>query len=86
MRQLSKLFRVLGNERRLRILTLLERGPRTVDSIAENLKLSVKSTSKHLLRLEEAGLVGREAKGRYVYYKPKHLTMKKLLTIERLCR
>ena len=86
MRQLSKFFRVLGNERRLKILSLLERAPCTVDSIAEAIKLSVKSTSKHLARLDDAGLLTRQAKGRFVYYGVRRVTIKKLLAMERVCR
>ena len=69
MKELTKIFKALANERRLRILYLLARGGKeTVSSISHNLGLSIRSISKHLLKLEDAGLVARKQTSRWVYY------------------
>ncbi|HEC66043.1 MAG TPA: ArsR family transcriptional regulator [bacterium] len=69
MKELTKLFKALANERRLRILSLLaKRGKGTVSSISRSLGLSIRSISKHLLKLEDAGLVGRKQTSKWVYY------------------
>lgn len=70
MSRLERTFRVLGNRRRLAILRLLMARKRlTVADIAEAIKLSFTSTSKHLRLLDHAGIVEPELAGRYVYYR-----------------
>jgi len=54
----TKIFKALGNERRLLILKhLLERKELTVGQISELISLSFKSVSKHLSILENVNLV-----------------------------
>lgn len=61
MKEETKIFKALANERRLRILNHLTAvNPLTVSAIAEHIKLSFKSTSKHMQILYSAGLVRRE--------------------------
>ena len=56
--KLAKVFKALGNERRLLILKhLLKKGELTVSQISELIKLSFKSVSKHLAILENTNLV-----------------------------
>ncbi len=70
MREGTRLFKVLASDRRLMIINLLHlRSELSVGSIAQGIKLSLKSTSKHLLILERAGLVASEQKSRAVYYR-----------------
>ncbi|RKX65949.1 MAG: hypothetical protein DRP41_02410, partial [Thermodesulfobacteriota bacterium] len=48
MERLARIFKTLGNKRRLRIIELLFSNNRmTVGKISEHLDLSFKSTSKH---------------------------------------
>jgi len=55
-----KLFKVLGNQKRLNIIKLLLRKEKlSVEVISKKIRSSYKSTSKHLLILESAGLVKR---------------------------
>ena len=69
MKELTKFFKALANERRLKILYLLtKKGKGTVSSISRNLDLSIRSISKHLLKLEDAGLVVRKQTSKWVYY------------------
>jgi len=57
-RELSKIFKALGNERRLLIVTLLLKNKElTVSEISRFIRLSFKATSKHLLILNNARLV-----------------------------
>ncbi len=67
--ELEKYFRVLANRRRLEILQLLSRrGAMPVKDIAENIKLSFKSTHKHLYQLLQLGFIEKERQGLLVFY------------------
>lgn len=60
-KELTKCLRALANERRVRMVKLLLRTSRMrVGDIARLTKLSIKSTSKHLLKLAECDCVERE--------------------------
>lgn len=64
----AELFRVLGNESRLRLLRLLEEEPRTVGAISEQIGMSQPLVSQHLRTLRSAGLVSARRSGRNVMY------------------
>ena len=65
-----KIFKALGNEGRLRILKMLFRGEEyTVSEIASEIKISLKSTSKHLISLCNMGFLESTGKMGRVYYK-----------------
>ena len=85
MPRLERTFKVLGNRRRLAILRLLLAKKRLmVADIADEIKLSFTSTSKHLRLLDHQGFVEPEAVGRYVFYRlcqPDSPTIKTLLGI-----
>lgn len=69
MRKLARLFKALGNEKRLEILQLLSKKKEmSVEEIADKINLSFKSTSKHLILLEQLDLLERQKKGASVYY------------------
>jgi DNA-binding transcriptional ArsR family regulator len=69
MQEGTRLFKALGNDRRLKIVSLLRsRSEISVGAMAEQLKLSLKSTSRHLLLLERVSLLNREQRGLEVYY------------------
>jgi len=58
IKKVNKIFKSLGNERRLKILSLLlTEGSMSVSDVSEKLNLSLKSTSKHLIILDRAGFV-----------------------------
>ena len=71
-RELEKVFKALGNRRRIRILRILKRRPSTVGDIAGELKLSFMSTSKHLAVLYSVGFLDKEQKGKEIFYKLEH--------------
>ena len=70
MKKLEKQFKALANRRRLAILKFLkETKEATVTDIAEHIKLSIRSTSKHLAVLSAQDIVDKEQRGLLVYYR-----------------
>ena len=62
-------FKILGNINRLKIIKMLTTGKRmNVTEIADELKISLKSISKHLIILERFGLLESEGKMGHVFY------------------
>ena len=65
-----KIFKALGNEGRLKILKLLFDGKeRTVTEIKDEIGISLKSTSKHLVSLDNLGFLESSGKKGGVWYK-----------------
>lgn len=65
-----KIFKAFGNEKRLNILKLLwPDGELPVVEIGHKIRLSIKSTSKHLALLKNVGLIEGEGKKNSVYYR-----------------
>jgi len=65
----AKLFRGFADPSRLSILEALRRGPMSVTEIVEETGLSQPNTSNHLACLLDCGLVLREQRGRFAYYR-----------------
>lgn len=68
----AKMFRGFADPSRLAILDLLRAGPKCVYEIADSANLSQPNTSAHLACLEECGLVQRERRGKFIYYRMAH--------------
>jgi len=86
MEEKVKVFKSLGNGRRLQILNLLFKNKELpVSEIAGHIGLSFKSTSKHLQKLETAGFIKRNQRSFWGYYKinpnPKNKLLKTLLDL-----
>jgi DNA-binding transcriptional ArsR family regulator len=64
----SRRFRVLGEPQRLRILKILEAGPKSVNEVVELLDVSQPNVSRHLQALFEAGLLARRRSGTSTVY------------------
>lgn len=64
----ARRFRTLGEPYRLRILRLLESGPRNVGELVGALRGNQSNVSKHLQVLQDAGMVARRREGNSVYY------------------
>ena len=62
--QLDTVFHALGDAKRRRMLRELAGGERTVGQLAEPFAISLAAASKHIKALENAGLIGREVRGR----------------------
>lgn len=68
MRELTKCLKALANERRLKIISILvKHEPLIINDIAERLGLSLKSTSKHIQKLSDCGIVERNQRSSQVY-------------------
>jgi ArsR family transcriptional regulator len=66
---LIEIFKVLGDENRLRIFNLLTKGVFCVCRIETVLGMSQSNTSRHLNRLKSVGIITCEKKSQWVYYK-----------------
>ena len=65
----ARLFKVLGNGSRLRLLLLLLDEERSVSALAEAAGLSQPLVSQHLKALRGAGLVAATRRGREMIYR-----------------
>jgi ArsR family transcriptional regulator len=68
VRALSRLFRALGDETRLRIVALLSHGELCVCHVEEALGLTQPTASRHLSVLKAAGVVEPRREGTWIYY------------------
>ena len=68
--ELERQLKVLDNRRRLAILNLLrKRKDVNVSDVADTIRLSLTSTSRHLNMLERMGFVEKEQRSLNVYYR-----------------
>jgi DNA-binding transcriptional ArsR family regulator len=66
--QAALALKALGEPRRVQILELLRKGPRSVGEIADDVDVSQQAVSQHLAVLDRAGLVEARREGtRSVY-------------------
>jgi len=65
---LSRTFRTLGDQTRLRIVLLLQKGERNVTSICKELKIPQPTVSHHLGLLRAAELVQTRRDGKEIHY------------------
>ena len=77
---LAAIFRVLGEPARLQMLSLIALQPKQevcACELAEPLGLSQPTVSHHLKVMYKAGLLGRERRGTWIYYRllPEKLAM-----------
>ncbi len=69
MKRISKVFKALSDETRIRILKMLESRPLCVSEIQHVLKGSQPNVSHHLKTLHEAGLVESKKDGLWISYR-----------------
>ena len=63
------IFKTLSNPNRLKIVRLLSKGESlTVSNISENIKISIQSTSNHLVMMEKLGVLKSEGRDGGVFY------------------
>lgn len=68
-RELEKQLKALANRRRLAILVYLKKHREApVAEIADDIHLSLKATSKHLLILAAIDIIGREQRSSQMFY------------------
>lgn len=84
VRPLSRLFRALGDETRLRIVALLSHGELCVCHLETALDLNQSNASRQLGILKAAGIVDSRREGTWVYYsitEQEHATVAKALDV-----
>jgi len=64
-----KLFRIIADETRMKILMILERAEFTVGELVRVLAIHQSNTSRHLQQLREGNLVDDRREGALVYYR-----------------
>ena len=67
-KKLTNVFKALANQRRLTIIKLLANNSISVSDLSRELKVTIKSASKHLGKLERENLIHKEQKGKFVMY------------------
>ena len=68
LQSLSRLFRLLNDTNRLRILFAIGKETRSVSEIMEETSLPQTLVSFHLRPLRESGILTTERKGAFIYY------------------
>lgn len=66
--RIARRFRALAEPQRLRILQVLEGGPRTVGEVVAELSGNQPNISRHLQALHHAGLLRRRREGNSIHY------------------
>jgi DNA-binding transcriptional ArsR family regulator len=64
---MDQLFYALSDQNRRRMLLRLSKGSSTATELGEPLGITKQAVSKHLLVLEEAGLISKEKDGRHYH-------------------
>jgi ArsR family transcriptional regulator len=84
LRPLSRVFRALGDETRLRIMALLAHGELCVCHVEQALGLTQPNASRQLGILRTAGLVDSRREGSWVYYRiapHEHATVQRVVAL-----
>lgn len=66
---MEKVFEALASTARRKILAYLNQGELSAGEIGERFEFSKPALSGHLRILEDAGLIAREKRGQFVYFK-----------------
>jgi ArsR family transcriptional regulator len=69
VRPVSRLFRALGDDMRVRIVGLLSHGELCVCHLQSALELTQPTVSRHMAVLRNAGVVEARREGSWVYYR-----------------
>jgi ArsR family transcriptional regulator len=79
----AEVFRALGDPARVRIVNVLATSgePVCVCHLVEPLELSQPTVSHHLKKLLDAGIVGREQRGRWAYFSLRAEALEKLAAV-----
>ena len=69
IREVERLFGAVGESNRIKILLLVSKREMCVCELESALKLPQPTISHHLTLLEQSGLLERNKRGRFVFYK-----------------
>jgi ArsR family transcriptional regulator len=67
--EFARVARTLGHPHRLELLEQLAQGERSVEVLADRLKLSMANASQHLQHMRRGGLVAARRDGKFVFYR-----------------
>lgn len=67
--QFAVVAKALGHPQRLELIEQLGQGQRSVDALAEKLRLPIANVSQHLQTMRRAGLLHAERQGKFVVYR-----------------
>lgn len=81
--QFARIAKALANSHRFELIDLLAQGERSVEELANEIELSIASTSHHLQALLSAHLVTKRKEGLYVYYRLSEPTVFNLVQLIR---
>lgn len=81
--QFARIAKALANAHRFELIDLLAQGERSVEELANEVALSIASTSHHLQTLRSAHLVTTRKEGLYVYYRLSDPTVFRLVQMIR---
>jgi rhodanese-related sulfurtransferase len=81
--QFARIAKALANPHRFELIDLLAQGERSVEELANEVALSIASTSHHLQALRSAHLVTTRKEGLYVYYRLSDPTVFRLVQMIR---
>ncbi len=85
--RLAKMFRALGDPTRVRLLSLIaahDGGAACICDLANPVGLSQPTVSHHMKKLLDAGLVTREQRGKWAYYRVLDATLSTLSDVLRV--
>jgi predicted transcriptional regulator len=68
-KKIEKIVKGFANHRRIQIIELLSKSPSlSVDQISQNLNTDFYTTSDHIRKLADAGIIEKKYKGRFVLH------------------
>ena len=76
---ISSVARAMGNPHRLELLELLANGPKSVQELAKEARLSITNTSAHLQKLKQNRLVKTRRAINTIYYSVADTSVTKLI-------
>lgn len=85
LKRAADTIRILGHPDRLRIVEVLENGPRSVSDIQDELELGQAIVSQHLARLRGYGIVEAHRDGVHMYYEIVEPKVRHILECIRTC-
>lgn len=81
---MARLFNLLSNPERLRLIALLEENEKDVSALQQATGMSISSVSQHLKSLREAGIVTFRRQGKYRIYRLANPAITNLVTHARM--
>jgi len=77
VKESAELFKLLSVDKRIEIIELLKKGPKSVNVLADALGITQSAVSQHLRVLKGAGFVKDERQGYWIYYSLNKATLEK---------